>query len=196
MKFLSVLDPFKNYLIAGVVVGLILFVSIHLINDSHIVMQRDSAIRDLKEYKLQQDNLVAQLKLENANNMKDAEKLLSDSKATTSKQIEIIEASSNKKVNKITNEIRGNYETKLAQLNIDSSDNSLRDTTTSNSAAEAEATSNQGLAGSESVTDTACIGLRAEKEQLEEACAVETVYFNMCRTALDADTLLYGREEN
>ena len=66
---------------------------------------------------------------------------------------------------------------------------------TDSGTAEKTPSDNEGFAGSGQVANGACITARAEKEDLELACAATTAYFNQCRSLLDADTLLYGREE-
>lgn len=90
---------------------------------------------------------------------------------------------------KSTDDIRKLYETKL---NIANNVNRRLSNTASNTNDTGEVASDtKEPATGQSECDTAL----ADYKTLEKACTITTIDFNVCRSVIDADTLLYGREE-
>lgn len=100
-----------------------------------------------------------------------------------------------KSLNEVKNKLGRSYEIKLTKLSMGTDTNGVLQPANSGSSASTEtASTTEGFARCEQVDWSTCAGLHDEKEQLEQALALETVDFNKCRSVLDADTLMYGRE--
>ncbi len=58
------------------------------------------------------------------------------------------------------------------------------------------ATDTEGLTRNLSECDATVVELRYKNVTLENGCRITTRDFNVCRSVLDADTAMYGREDN
>lgn len=155
---------------------------------------RDDAVTALSDYKAAQTALANQQIAENV--IKQATVKSKYDVAEYIKTNAINAITNNKTIKQISNEIRNTYETKPIKPVMVSGAGIVLPKSASSASENGEATSDQqGLAGSESDTNATCAGVRSEKELLELACAATTAYYNQCKASLDADTLLYGREE-
>lgn len=182
-------SPLKLYGGLGMILIVLAMLAYHLYGDNSVRKERDA----LLSYKIEQTALAKAAIKENADNLVKAKAEVSLASVEAQNSIDVIVENSQKTVAEISENLRVEYENKLATMPFTysvlpaSGDNSR----------EAEAASNrQELAESGRIADTACAGLRAEKEILEEGCALTTVYFNQCRKLLDADALVCEREVN
>jgi hypothetical protein len=99
-----------------------------------------------------------------------------------------------KSIKQLTKSIKDTYEAKSIEYNMVHGTGIMLTPTSDSGTTKETASNTEGLATGEPNTDPACAGVRTEKKDLELACAATTAYFNQCRSLLDADTLLYGRE--
>lgn len=161
---------------------------------SHLKNQRDDAVQALATFKTniasetikQQADLA--IKSANVQSKYDLASYINNN------NINAITSHSNKTIAQITKSIKGTYETKSIKSDMVPSVGVLLKPNSDTGTNKETSSDSKGITASEPVTDTACSGLRAEKEDLELATAATTVYFNQCRSLLDADTLMYGRE--
>jgi hypothetical protein len=191
LKFLFSLvsgSPFKLYGALGAIILVSAILGIHLYGDSAVRKERDQ----LKAYKLSQTILAKAAIIENAKNLEQARAKNSLDSIVAQNQIDVITASGQKTIADISEKLRIEYETKLNAMPftysvLPASGNHGREAET--------ASAGQEFAESGGIADTDCAGLRAEKEILEEGCALTTIYFNQCRSTLDADALVCERAQ-
>lgn len=153
----------------------------------------NGAVKDLASYKKSVND--AKLLADAESTIKQAQ---SQSKYDVANYIatnQINEITKNKSIQQITKSIKDTYEAKSIEYNMVHGVGVMLTPASDSGTPEKTPSNTEFTTSVKSVTDTACIGLRAEKEDLELACAATTAYFNQCRSLLDADTLLYGRED-
>ncbi|MDI3349029.1 hypothetical protein PIGBHMHK_00631 [Mycoplasmopsis arginini] len=146
--------------------------------------QRDAAIATLNDYKQQQLVESEKQKAENETKLLFAREQLSKARVESQKQIDDL----NLDKERVTNDLRRYYEVKLAKRVMDDSAGIVLPQSGDTDTATETPCNTEGTPSSTSITDRATIKL------LEEACAMTTIYFNLCRSALDADSLILKRE--
>lgn len=149
--------------------------------------QRDNAIRDLNDYKQQQLVLAKQQKAEIEIKLDLARKHLSEVEV---KYNNIINDLYDEK-QKVADDLGKQYEKRMANYTLTHS--MLPQSGSTESTAETPSDT-EGLATGEPKPDTTCAGLQAEYQTLEDAAVLTTIYFNLCRETLDADSLILERE--
>lgn len=97
-----------------------------------------------------------------------------------------------------TNDIKKLYETKISSVkhNLALRTGSLQPTSSDPSNTTEATSDTQELAGAGQECDAAIARSEANYKILEDACTITTSDFNVCRVVIDADTLMYGREDS
>lgn len=176
----------KQYWRVGLAIALVVILSAHLLADNRVKAQRDEykaqltvievlAKQQAKEYKLKLDNAKA--------NQAESDKVA-------------IQKISKLKLNKesLTNELRSIYENRKLKPSLGPVARSVLPQPASAESTANIASSEQGLAESEPISGSACAGLQVKNEVLENALALETIYFNQARERIDRDCLQIGCE--
>lgn len=91
---------------------------------------------------------------------------------------------------KSTNDLKAQYEARNDSTKHNFNERLLLESRVSSSNTSQVASDSSGLATGISECDTAA----ARYSTLEQACRITTTDFNTCRSILDADTLMYGRQ--
>lgn len=171
----------------------VLIVGAGLLYLNHLQNSRDQAIADLNAFKVQAQAEVDKQIAINQLNLAKAQAEISRVDQEAQAQILSVLQLSEKTINQLSTQIRNRYETKYA-LDI-TAGRVLPQSTSGDPIAETSSTA-EGLASRQPNTDPACAGLRDEITDLENACALTTIYFNQCRAALDADAMVLERADS
>jgi hypothetical protein len=135
---------------------------------------------------VQADSLLAEQTIaENKLKEDKAREALSLAEITAHNQIDVI-LNKEQTILQLSKKLEATYAQKSINYNLYHSGIVLQSESNLNASSET-ATNSSTLAESESDTDPACIGLRAEIETLENACAITTIYYNEARTLLEID---------
>ena len=183
MNFLA---PYKLYAYAGLVLIIALMLGAHLLADNRLRKQRDTAITELKDFK------TAIALQTQAREVEIANKRLAGNAKIQLLQAEHEAALKRRELDrtKSTQAIKEFYENRLNINNFNHAER-LRISAARNrlglpKTAEAPAESAEGRR----ICDTTLA-----YENLERACSITTLDFNLARQIIDADTALVGRDE-
>jgi hypothetical protein len=156
------------------------------------VKRADSAIEDkiiaekaLLEHVTADSLLAEQTIAENKLKEDKAREAVSLAEVTAHNQIDLI-LGKEQTILQLSKKLEATYAQKSINYNLSNSGIVLQSESNLNASSET-ATNSSTLAESESDAHSTCIGLRAELETLENACALTTVYYNEARTLLDIE---------
>lgn len=183
---ISLPTPFKMYAVAGAIITIALMLGLHLLADNRLRNERDTAIKELADIKTAIALHTQAQKIENAN-----KRLAADAK-TKLMQAEFETQLKQRDLNreKSTQAIKDFYETRLDTTHFNYGER-LRLGAERNSFGLPETNqASEGAAKSGRICDAT-----PAYENLERACAITTLDFNLCRETLDNDTAMVGRDE-
>ena len=187
MNFLA---PYKLYAYAGLVILIALIVSLHLYNDvvalNELKDERDKAVKDLKDLKDDIKLKTAEREAENAN------KRVAGLAKTQAIQAEHETALKQRDLDraKSTQAIKDFYEKRLNINHFTASERLRIEAERRRFGLPEISETPQRLAEGGRICDATL-----DYENLERACAITTLDFNLCRETLDADTEMVGRDE-
>lgn len=182
---LNLLAPFKMYAIAGLVLIIVAMLGAHLYADNRLRNQRDNAVSELRDFKTAIALQTKTREAENANKRLAGNakiQLLQDEHEAALKQRDLDRAKS-------TQAIKDFYEKRL-NINHFNANERLR--------IEAERHRfglPEIIQATEGATEGGGICDTTDFENLERACAITTLDFNLAREIIDADTAMVGRDE-
>lgn len=147
-----------------------------------------------REFDLFKTNIVQLAKAQEAQNavkLAQAKTKQAESNAIANQQISQLHINQDT----LTNAIRSYYAPNNSKPIMASGSGIVLPSSSNSESTSEVASSGQGLASGEPVTDPACTGLQAQLRTLEEAASLETILYNKARSRIDQDCAQIGCED-
>jgi hypothetical protein len=174
-------------------IAILVIIGCVILSFQHIKVQRDAAIEDLSSYKLTQKILAIQEQDKQKDDLDKARAKIALNDVIAKNQLNDA-LNENQALKELADKLWSRYETKSSKPSMGNGPGIVLSPSGDSNTYPQVTSPSEGPSNGGAITDTTCAGLRIEKSELEQATAVETIFYNQCRAALDADALVCPRE--